>query len=66
MNNIVTLTIDVPEDLHSSLSCFLEDHASWDYNEVFAIALTRFLRDEQGLRTVARRSTAKICLPVLS
>jgi hypothetical protein len=66
MNNQVTLTIDVPEELHYSLSSFLEKHSAWDYNEVCAIALARFLRDEQGLGSVKAISARKLCLPVLS
>jgi len=70
MNNQITLTIDVPEDLHSSLSSFLEKHAAWDYNEVCAIAIARFLRDEQGLGQKLGQgkaiSTRRLCLPVLS
>jgi len=66
MNQLVTLTVDVPEDVHHSLTQFLDAHGSWDYNEVFAIALSRFLREEQGLRKVPTISPRKLYLPVLS
>ncbi len=49
MNTQITLTVDVPEHLHSCLASFLEEHAAWDYNDVFAVALSRFLRESGSL-----------------
>jgi hypothetical protein len=39
----VSILSEIPEDLHQSLSDFLETHPSWDQDRVFSAAVSLFL-----------------------
>ncbi|HEY9888960.1 MAG TPA: DUF2811 domain-containing protein [Candidatus Obscuribacterales bacterium] len=39
----ISMLSEIPEDLHHSLSDFLESHPSWDQDRVFAAAISLFL-----------------------
>jgi hypothetical protein len=52
MDTSITLAVEISEDIYLSLSTFLDTHSSWDFNEVFAIAISRFLSQESAALTV--------------
>ncbi|NEO28764.1 MAG: DUF2811 domain-containing protein [Kamptonema sp. SIO4C4] len=69
MNNISILT-EIPEELHQSLKTYLDSHPSWDQDQVFAAALSRFLlenqRSENALTASQNyRTCAKVYLETL-
>ncbi|MEX0269994.1 DUF2811 domain-containing protein [Leptolyngbyaceae cyanobacterium UHCC 1019] len=39
----ISILAEIPEELHGALSCYLETHASWDQDRLFAAALSLFL-----------------------
>ena len=43
MNTKVSILAEIPEDLHESLSNYLETHPDWDQDRVFAAAISLFL-----------------------
>ncbi len=43
MNATVSILAEIPEDLHQSLSGYLETHPDWDQDRVFCAALSLFL-----------------------
>lgn len=43
MNATVSILAEIPEDLHESLSNYLETHPDWDQDRVFSAALSLFL-----------------------
>jgi predicted TPR repeat methyltransferase len=43
MNTTVSILAEIPEELHMTLAEYLETHADWDQDRVFAAALSLFL-----------------------
>jgi predicted TPR repeat methyltransferase len=43
MNMTVSILAEIPEDLHESLTKYLESHVNWDQDRLFAAALSLFL-----------------------
>lgn len=43
MSQNISILAEIPEELHESLKCYLENHPSWDQDRVFAAALSLFL-----------------------
>ena len=43
MNTTVSILAELPEELHNALTRYLEQHADWDQDRVFAAALSLFL-----------------------
>lgn len=43
MKTNVSLSIEIPQELHESLQSYLDEHPNWDQNRVFAAALSLFL-----------------------
>ncbi|MBR8827670.1 MAG: DUF2811 domain-containing protein [Gomphosphaeria aponina SAG 52.96 = DSM 107014] len=43
MTHSVSILAEIPEELHESLKNYLETHPNWDYDSVFAAALSFFL-----------------------
>lgn len=43
MNATVSILAEIPEELHESLSLYLENHPDWDQDRVFCAALSLFL-----------------------
>ncbi|NJP11594.1 MAG: DUF2811 domain-containing protein [Leptolyngbyaceae cyanobacterium RU_5_1] len=43
MNTTVSILAEIPEELHEALTCYLEAHADWDQDRLFAAALSLFL-----------------------
>lgn len=39
----ISMLSEIPEDLHGSLSSFLENHPDWDQDRVFSAAISLFL-----------------------
>ncbi len=43
MNITVSILAEIPEELHESVTQYLEAHAEWDQDRLFAAALSLFL-----------------------
>lgn len=43
MNTTVSILAEIPEDLHVTLTRYIETHPDWDQDRVFAAALSLFL-----------------------
>lgn len=55
MYSRVSVLVEIPEELHYSLSNFLETHPSWDQDRVLSAALSLFLlQNGRKDRTVSR------------
>ena len=69
MNSTVSILADIPEELHFSLKNYLETHPNWDQDRVFAAALSLFLLQNSGDRTIeadqSHRACAKVYLEAL-
>jgi len=55
MNMTISILAEIPEDLHTALTCYLENHPDWDQDRLFAAALSLFLvqngdRDRRAAR----------------
>ena len=61
MHQRISMISEIPEDLHDSLSVFLEKHPGWDQDRVFSAAISLFLL-QNGRRD---RSTSRIYLDTL-
>lgn len=43
MHTTVSILSEIPEELHTALTQYLETHPDWDQDRVFAAALSLFL-----------------------
>ncbi|MEB3229658.1 MAG: DUF2811 domain-containing protein [Leptolyngbyaceae bacterium] len=43
MSTTVSILAEIPEDLHLSLTSYLEGHPDWDQDRAFSAALSLFL-----------------------
>ncbi len=43
MTTQISILTEIPEDLHQSLRHYLDQHPSWDQDQVFTAALSFFL-----------------------
>ncbi len=43
MSTTVSILAEIPEELHTALTRYLETHPDWDQDRVFAAALSLFL-----------------------
>jgi hypothetical protein len=69
MNTTVSILAEIPEELHLTLTSYLESHPEWDQDRVFAAALSLFLiqngnSDTPGASS-SYRSAAKVYLNAL-
>ncbi|MEY2984141.1 MAG: hypothetical protein RLZZ568_758 [Cyanobacteriota bacterium] len=48
MDTSVSVFAEIPEDLHQSLTTYLEKHPHWDLDRVFSAALSLFLLQNSG------------------
>jgi hypothetical protein len=48
MDTSVSIFAEIPEDLHASLTKYMENHPSWDLDRVFSAALSLFLLQNEG------------------
>lgn len=48
MDTSVSVFAEIPEDLHQSLTTYLEKHPNWDLDRVFSAALSLFLLQNGG------------------
>ncbi|MBM0742820.1 DUF2811 domain-containing protein [Phormidium sp. CLA17] len=55
----VSILAEIPEELHGVISCYLENHANWDQDRLFAAALSLFLlqNNEEGNSVSANLSS---------
>ncbi|MEL6224959.1 MAG: DUF2811 domain-containing protein [Cyanobacteria bacterium J06626_14] len=69
MNATVSILAEIPEDLHESLSHYLETHPDWDQDRVFSAALSLFLLQNGTSTTLdatrSYRRTARVYLDAL-
>ncbi|MEO1523528.1 MAG: DUF2811 domain-containing protein [Cyanobacteria bacterium J06633_2] len=69
MNTTVSILAEIPEDLHESLSHYLETHSDWDQDRVFSAALSLFLLQNGTSTTLdatrSYRRTARVYLDAL-
>ncbi len=71
MKTSVSILADIPEELHDSLTKYLENHPTWDLDRVFAVALSSFLMqtesqsDENALSSEHYRTCARVYLETL-
>ena len=61
MYSRISMLSEIPEDLHKSLSVFLENHPDWDQDRVFSAAISLFLL-QNGKRD---KATSRIYLDTL-
>ncbi|MGL5035318.1 MAG: DUF2811 domain-containing protein [Microcystaceae cyanobacterium] len=48
MDTSISISAEIPEDLHQSLTKYLEKHPNWDFDRVFAASLSLFLLQNEG------------------
>ncbi len=58
----ISLLVELPETLHSSLASFLEDRPDWDQDRVFSAAISLFLLQNRSPEQGSDRQTARIYL----
>lgn len=56
MATSVSILAEIPEDLHYSLKNYLESHPNWDQDQVFTVALSLFLLQNEGSSTTRETS----------
>ncbi len=49
MKTSVSILADIPEELHDSLTNYLENHPNWDLDRVFVAALSSFLLQRENV-----------------
>jgi hypothetical protein len=64
MNNTVSILAEIPEALHESLQAYLETHATWDQDRVFAAALSQFLLQSGEGQTPKEAENYRACARV--
>lgn len=64
MNTSVSILAEIPEELHDSLTKYLEDHPNWDLERVFAVALASFLMQTEGDQSVKDSEQYRNCARV--
>ena len=55
---------EIPEELHQSLTNYLETHPTWDQDRVFAAALSLFLLQNGDNRTTEAAQNYRACARV--
>ncbi|MEI6380856.1 MAG: DUF2811 domain-containing protein [Cyanobacteriota bacterium ELA615] len=48
MEKFISVITEIPEELHESLKGYLENHPTWDQDQVFVAALAKFLLQESS------------------
>lgn len=64
MNTSVSIFAEIPEELHESLTNYLETHPNWDLDRVFAAALSLFLLQNQSSDTPQSTQNYRACARV--
>ena len=64
MNGTVSILAEIPEELHESLKCYLENHPSWDQDRVFAAALSLFLLQNGNSKATEVSQNYRACARV--
>jgi hypothetical protein len=68
MNTSISVLAEIPEDLHSSLETYMEQHPHWDLDRVFSAALSLFLLQNevnQANQSTSQRACARVYLQTL-
>lgn len=64
MNTSVSILAEIPEELHESLTNYLESHPTWDQDRVIAAALSLFLLQNEGNQTHQFSQSYRACARV--
>lgn len=64
MKAAVSIFADIPEELHQSLTNYLENHPNWDQDRVFAAALSLFLLQNSGEQDSENSQNYRACARV--
>ena len=64
MDTSVSVFAEIPEDLHQSLTTYLEKHPQWDLDRVFSAALSLFLLQNEGGYSTQHSPHYKACARV--
>ncbi len=64
MDTSVSVLAEIPDDLHQSLTTYLEKHPNWDLDRVFSAALSLFLLQNESGYGTERSSNYQACARV--
>lgn len=64
MDTSVSVFAEIPEDLHRSLTDYLDQHPHWDLDRVFSAALSLFLLHNEGGYGTQMSANYKACARV--
>lgn len=62
MDTPISLLVEIPETLHSSLITFLDTRPDWDQDRVFSAAISLFLLQNRSPEQGSDRQAARIYL----
>ncbi|PSO49760.1 MAG: hypothetical protein BRC33_05635 [Cyanobacteria bacterium SW_9_44_58] len=64
MKTNVSLSTEIPQELHESLQRYLDEHPSWDQDRVLAAALSLFLLQNSQNKVEQNPQTYRSCAQV--
>jgi hypothetical protein len=64
MSTSISILTEIPEELHESLQHYLDTHPNWDQDQVFAVALSVFLLQNEKKHQPKPTQTYKNCAKV--
>lgn len=64
MKTSVSILAEIPEELHDSLTNYLETHPTWDLDRVFAAAISSFLLQNESENTPQASQQYRACARV--
>lgn len=64
MSTSISILTEIPEELHESLQNYLDTHPNWDQDQVFAVALSVFLLQNEKKQAAKSSQTYKNCAKV--
>lgn len=64
MSISISILTEIPEELHESLQNYLDTHPNWDQDQVFAVALSVFLLQNEKKQAAKPSQTYKNCTKV--
>ncbi|MFB6275126.1 MAG: DUF2811 domain-containing protein [Halothece sp.] len=64
MKTNVSLSTEIPQELHESLQRYLDEHPSWDQDRVLAAALSLFLLQNSQNKVEQNPQTYRRCAQV--
>jgi hypothetical protein len=64
MSTSISILTEIPEELHESLQNYLDTHPNWDQDQVFAVALSVFLLQNEKKQAAKPSGTYTNCTKV--